>query len=270
MIGILFCVNLFWSVCLAIPVGLALSRTIGHLGMSEALGGEFAYIWWNDFIQANTGLLPFAKALMFGTAIFYLLINIFFTGGIIGLYRDGGGSWRAFFAHSGGFFLPLLRLACVSLVVFVFLIGTFYSLKRLVSYLLEDYPFGGLPLALNLLLGFFLLMSLLVSKMLFDYWRIGIIFRQRVSLRQGLGEALRFVARYPWCTFGLYGALLGIGCGLGGTYLLATALFSRSSLLGVSLILLIQQVFILSRIVLRLLFFSSQASLYRRLAIEAS
>jgi hypothetical protein len=287
------------TLLLALPLALTLRGQLrAHLGASveaEAAADHVNYDWWEEFAAGAQGvgatfvpaIVGFAATLdnisgvadarraavaLAAAAATYLTTWAFLLGGILDRYaRQRSTRAHGFFAASGVFFFRFLRLAAAMgayygwLFAYVhpYLFRTWYpDLTRDIGVEREAFA---VRLALYALFGLLLALGSLV----FDYAKIRAVVEDRRSMLGALAAALRFTARRPGRTLGLYA--------------LNTATFAALVLLwavvapgvpgtGVSmwLAVLATQAFILARLVLKLHFAASQIALFQGSLAHAS
>jgi len=260
----LYVTNLVFAAVLLYPVRTA----VGELSKTD-LADDFvsgvqleslAYYWMHDG--------PVLKSLAFaalGLGVLYLIANIFLAGGIVAaLAVERRVSLRRFFTDAGRFFGRYLRLFVV-LVVLLGLLAVGYN------FLLADFIEASqeaattdrasllwqlLGVAIVLVFGTFLLM-------VFDYAKIRLVVDRRRSSVLAVASALAFSVRRCGGAVPLFALNLLVVVALFVSYLLVENLFSNATLDSMIALFVVQQIFILSRIWMKLSFYSSQMAYYR-------
>jgi hypothetical protein len=190
-------VNLTFAVAAVLPVALLLANHLGNSVVGEQafesmgtdIAAEFALAAWPQLRLAALASAP--------TALGYLLVNLYLTGGILHRLRAGlRKPWAEFFAACNGNFSLLIRVGLLTLVLAALVLGLpYYGLARLVEILTEDAA-GPQPLfyltwlqwALLLLLGSW------VARV-YDYARIAAFLQPGGSARRAFLRALAFTLR---------------------------------------------------------------------------
>jgi hypothetical protein len=280
------------TVLVSLPLALGLRDMLEqHLGNSLAAGAAASgvnYDWWQEFSDQATGLgvtfkptiIGFGAVLdnvsafldnesrpvvVVGAASAYILLWIFFAGGIIDRYaRERATRAHGFFAASGVFFFRFLRLAGVMWAVYAVLFGcvhpwlfgdVFPDITRETA--VERTAFFARA-------GFYLVFAILVAacNLIFDYAKVLAVVEDRRSMIGALGSAVRFIRRNAGAAVTLYlvdflmyvgvlavYALIAPGAGTGGWTVWAG--FAAG------------QLYILARLWVKLTFWASETALFQ-------
>jgi len=100
-------------------------------------------------------------------------------------------------------------------------------------------------------------------QMVFDYARIKTVLEERRNIFRAALDGLRFVARHPLSSFGVYYLLFALGVVLSVAYILLKESIVQSSAGGVLLVFAVQQVFILALVGVRCWTYAGELSLAR-------
>lgn len=263
---ILFGIQFIFALLLLLPLRSQLDKLIGHslLGQ-EVLRGIGANVFF-EFIthHSQTASLEFTLLLVVG--LIYLVMSIFLNGGILGIFTKENNVFSAiqFFGSAGQYFGRFLRLFLFS-VVFIFIVffidKGFGALFRTISG--DSEP---LQVTFRMLRILILLFLIFFINMTFDYAKIRTVFQERRDiLRTGL-RSWSFIFQNLGKTLGLYYCVVALGLIFFVLYTVAGKYITVSTSIGILLLFLWQQAYALGRIWVRLLFFSSQVTLYKNLS----
>jgi len=260
----LYLVNLVFAGVLVAPF----REIVGELGKTD-LADKFVsgfpldtfMVFWR---QQSTAFKSLGIAAV-GLGIVYLLVNIFLTGGIIAsLTAKHRVSMRRFLNTAGRYFLRYLRLFVILAIVIGLLVAGYgMGLSDIVDSRREN--------ALTDVSSFFwragplfaLLVIVSLILMVFDYAKIRTIVDGRRSMFFASFAALGFALRRGLRTVSLFYLNLLIVLVLWALYLLVENQFSNATLFSMISLFVVQQLFILSRVWMRLSFFSSQLAFYQ-------
>ena len=276
----------------SVPLTLALhSEVRTHLGASlaaETAASGVNYEWMQEFADQASALgatlrptvLGFGAVLdnlsafvdntsrplvIVGAAGTYVVLWLFVAGGIIDRYaRDRATSSHGFFSASGVFFFRFLRLAIVMFAVYGLLFGYLHPWLFGTAYnrLIRDVNVE--RTAFFIRAGLYLLFGLIVSvcNLVFDYAKVRAVVEDRRSAVGALLSAVRFIRDNLAATAGLY--LVNIAL-----FALALAMYAAvapgaggigwTMWIGFA----IGQLYILARLCVKLVFWSSETALFQ-------
>ena len=264
MIFIYYFANLFCGVLLIMPFRRTLNDKVSSTLLGDALGGTIDMNFLADFLFNHRDLGSAWFGLAIVVPVFYLLTNIFFSGGALSVFAsEKKYSTALFWTGAAKYFGRFMRLWLMALPVF----GLFFLLM-LVEKGVTRLVFGADPYqnitywAGWVRVGLFGV-ALLLSHMFFDYARLYSVLNEETRMRHAWWFGLKFM-------FGNLGkalllviiiALIGV-VGLAIYNLLADRLAMPHALVVVALLLL-QQIYVLFRMLMKLSAFAAQTTFYQ-------
>lgn len=213
-----------------------------------------------------SGELFTGNRLLVGLGCFYALAWLLLLGGVLDRYTQDRGALNLsdFFSACGQFFLRFLRLFLIS-GVFYFAI---YRFGRWIFPRIDEstrhsatettillYNLGGVVTMLVLLMA---------VSIVFDYAKIATVAEDRRSMLMASFRGLLFVLAHPFQTVGLYLMLALVGLLLMIGYALLPNFTGAASWGGILVAFALGQLYLITRLVLRLTFLSAQSTLYTR------
>jgi hypothetical protein len=276
---------------LAWPLAVTLRGMLAdHLGASlaaESAARAANYDWWNEFLAQAAGIghtfvpaiLGFAAVLknisgladasglstVIASAVTaHIVVSIFLLGGTLDrLARDRRTTAHQFFAACGAFFFRLLRLGVIAAAFYWTLFTTVHGwlfervyAEAIRAVAVEQTAFL-YRVALYLVFG----LVVVALNIWFDYAKIRMVVEDRRSALGALISSLRFIRRNAGSVAGLYAVNLALFLLLLAVYALVAPGASGGIALWVGL--LIGQLYITLRVILRLLFAASQIALFQ-------
>jgi hypothetical protein len=280
----------------AVPLSLALDGMLSaHLGrslMGEASIRAPDYEWWQEFLGQANGLgatfvpsilgfgavlqdisnlidnVPLATVVAGVTAV-WLVIWSFLSGGMIDrLARERATRARGFFGASGAHFPAIARLGGVAFVLYWVLFSLIHPvfLGELFGRIVRDMTAERNAFATRVVFYSVFGLLLLAVNTVLDYARIRIVVEDRRSALAALLAASRFVRR----NLGSVCAVYGLNA---AAFLLVIAVYAlvapRASAPG-WLILVVGELYVLTRLFLKLTFYGSQTALFQRALAHAA
>ncbi|MGA0556256.1 hypothetical protein ACO2Q8_06385 [Larkinella sp. VNQ87] len=252
----LYGVNFLLGLLVLLPSYAALRTEMGSsLEYLKLLDG-FDYTVYSDFQHWNGSIIDPLLSVSFWLGGFYLLLSIFFSGGIL-LYVTPSATRQPRFRVSqflsasvqtfGRFFRLFLGvIGGITLLAFLGLFIGALLLSGLSDTLSEQEM-------IYLLLGCLLVFSLsaLLVVCVGDYAKVKLFRRDENRVMEVFGQAMRFIFTHFRLVFGFYLVLLSIGAAGFAIYLLIDSQVKTGGWASLVVWFLIQQCFIFSRVFLR-------------------
>jgi hypothetical protein len=264
---LLYGINLLTAILLTIPFRALMQSFFGDSLMTEKILQGFDYDAFVDFMkESHSGFEAiWASILWFG--LFYLVFNAFLAGGILGVFqeKEKRSTFQRFFAYCATYFGRFLRLLMFSVVFFLVVIALNAALSALVSAITENAQTEVPSVIWKLVQYLVVFLLLCFVNMIFDYAKIQTVVEgNRKMVRTTLG-AIRFIFRHPGKSLGLFYFLVFIAILISVIYLLLELPVDTTTPLGVFVLFILQQIFMILRVSVRTLFFSSQFACFQNL-----
>ncbi len=291
MVLFLFIINLFFSLLLAIPMYNSLKDSFGRSEAGSTMAQGFDYLWWQEYQDEAKGLeTTFSPSvigkgailtnlenliqmrflslppilLVFG--LFYIILHTFLAGGILTIFSQDVPRFtmKEFIQGAGSHFLRFFGLMLFSWV-FIIAIGSSFqdALISILSNISSNSLSEVTPFFIGLGFSALIFILLLFVQMVFDYARIKVVLEESRNIFKSILDALGFVFKYPFSTFGLFYLIFIFQVAVTMIYILLQEIIPQSNLPWVLATFIIQQLFIFSVIWIRCLLYSSQMQLYR-------
>lgn len=267
MILIYYFVNLSFGLILMLPFRFVLGSFIGSSLMGERLAGKLDMDFLFEFLQNNVAGLASIKALILTIPVLYWLFSLFLSGGVLSVFASGEKyNAQLFWSGAAKYFGRFLRLClwCIPVVALLFCLPFIWNgIQRLI--------FGKDPFEYVKYYGAWIkvglrCLSILLIYLAFDYSCIHVVLSDERKMRKSLLTGIKFSFSKFLNTFGL-SLLLFIGGAVALViYNPLTDLLHAPLTVIILLLFLLQQFYMLFRMMLKLMKFSSQLELYRFLS----
>jgi hypothetical protein len=290
--------NLVFAFLLAGPLALQLERTLAHRGASSGMMYGFDYDWWTQWSERPRG--PFSALApdilgtgfafrnvdlllkgslpaglftqggpvsldptVLGVGVLYLLLQVFLTGGLLGVFRAPGGGWTVRgLAHGSGFYFGrLLRVSLFALAAAGALFAVNAPFARWLDGIAREAVSERTAIALSFARHALLLLGLVLVHMVSSHAKVVVVREERLSAGLAFLSGLGFCARNFLAASGQYVVVAGLGIALLAVF---GALDARLALVGWRsqlTALLLFEAFVAARIALRLGLLASQVEL---------
>lgn len=290
--------NLAFALVVAAPLALQLSEDLAHRGASSGMMYGFDYDWWARWSEQQEGpegalspsilgtgfafqnldlllkgSLPagiFARGgpagvdpLILGLGALYLLLQVFLSGGILGVLRAPRGGWtvRGLVHGSGFYFGRMLRVSLLSLAAAGLVFALNRPLARWVDGLAREAVSETGAITLTLGRHAVLLLALVLVHMVSSHAKVLVVREERLSAVLAFLGSLGFCARNFRAALGQYLVVFAAGVALValfGTFDRWFVVVGWKTQMGA---LLLFQLFVAARVALRLGLLGSQVEL---------
>jgi len=267
MVLIYYLANLLFGVILMLPFRAMLSQFIGNSLMGEKLAGRLDMDFLFEFIKENPSFFSTYTVLFLLLFTAYWSLSLFLSGGAFSVFTSGEKfSSSLFWGSAIKYFGRFIRLALWSIPVFAILLGVTFlwsGIERLVfgkdPYQYITYWSGWLQMGLRYI-------ALIIYFMILDYARIHAVTTDERRMRLSLWHGTKFALGNFWKTFGLAVLLFLAGIIALIIYNPIADLLSAPYSIVILVLFLWQQVYVVWRMVVRLVLYSSETNLFSNLS----
>ncbi|MBI4481753.1 MAG: hypothetical protein HY652_02570 [Acidobacteria bacterium] len=260
--------NLLSAAFLFLPVMDSLQQHVVFSQVSDRLLRDMDLLWLEDFVfhLGREAWEQFAGYFLVA-ALLFALLHLFLVGGTIQAFlAKGPFTWEGFFSGCGRYGYRMFRLGLLSVPIYLTPVLVFLSLSRVQEALLPDSPSEPAAFYTGFARWTLTVLLLLFVNMFLDYAKIHVVRRESQRVTQSMHAALRWLAGHLKPALGLFylNLLLGLVCLLAYFGLASRLVVDGAG--GILAALVLQQLYMLSRVGVRLLFYSSQLSLFDSLS----
>lgn len=263
MILVFFFSNFLFGLMLMLPFRAVLSDFVGNSTMGSKLGGRLDMNFLFEFFKHNPQLTDIFTGLILVAGV-YWLFSLFLSGGAFAVLASGEKySGQIFWGGAGKYFGRFFRLVLWSLPV-----GAIFFALQFIETGVEKLFFGSDPYQNITYWGDWIqfglrTIAILLFGLVLDYSRIHAVVTDERKMRVSLWHGIKFTFGNLGQTFGLTLILFGIGAVVLLIYSpIANSLAAPNGFV-VLLLFLLQQLFMIFRMTLRLTLYASQMNLYQ-------
>ncbi|MFB0565449.1 MAG: hypothetical protein ACETWK_07195 [Candidatus Aminicenantaceae bacterium] len=256
----LWITNFVFSLVIVAPFYFLLSKEFSRSLIGNKLGAGFDLLWLGDLFYKFNNIPPALIGWFLVPGILFLLLYMFLNGGIIGriVAQRESVNFSNFFGDCGKYFLCFFRIFLISLIGYALVFGVIY---RYISELFElwtDNASTEWPLIISSNIKFLILILLFsIIRMFFDYARVSVVVEDSRRAIRATILSLSFVGKRFFKAWFLY-LLVGIISLIFFAVCLRISRILPSSGLLIIVVFLWHQIYILSRMWTKMLFFSSE------------
>ncbi|MBI4809898.1 MAG: hypothetical protein HY800_00290 [Ignavibacteriales bacterium] len=269
MIFVYYLVNLLLGLMIVLPFRMIISDFVGNTLMGEKLAGRLDMDFLFEFIIKSSGGIDALKGSLLIIPLLYWLCGLFLSGGAYSIFISGERySAAMFWGYSARYFGRFLRLFMWSIPAFIILYGFQFIEIAIVRIFWGKDPYQYITFWGTWIRGGLGYIGILIYYLILDYARIYVLSSNEHRMRKALWFGIRFTFRNFFKTFSLTFILFIIGITVLLIYNpLADALHAPSAVV-VIILLLVQQLYILIKMLLRLTLYAGQSSLFKKIILS--
>ncbi|MEN8119467.1 MAG: hypothetical protein ABFS35_03935 [Bacteroidota bacterium] len=263
MLFLLYFANIMMALIFALPFLSALKSSAGNSDFLNGLLEGFDYTVYSNLIYYSGEAFKVLTGGVKWLILAYFLLSVFLAGGIIRTLNDDKFSTASFFgagAHSFFRFLGLSLITAAFQLVFLLLI--FIPVGMYIGKNFSEFQseLTAYYIAFSAL-GFYSLIFLLIS-MIGDYGKFYLELNNNFNVFKAFWGGVKYVFKHFLKTYPLYLTLLFLPAVIMYVYLYLEQDMKMATGIGILLVFLMQQAFILLRVYLRTWILSSQLMVY--------
>ncbi|RMD51011.1 MAG: hypothetical protein D6830_01340 [Ignavibacteria bacterium] len=266
---LLFVTNSILALIMTIPVSNMLYDNLNHSLMSDKLAMGFNFIWFTQFMEIYKRGISQLPLLLYGVAFIYVLINTFYAGGLISVFNSPQKDHIIDFFYGGvKYWFRFMKVVLVSVLLYVtaFIINSFFG--DFIHYLFYGTENEIWDFSLRAFRYAFLIFMIGIVSIVSDYTKVIMAAENSHDLIGSIKKAAIFINQNFRKVFGVFFfvALLG---GLGSVfYNIFDLVIPRTPYYFLILSFILQQILVIFRLNIRMLFYSTEVLLYKDLNAE--
>ncbi|MBI3932931.1 MAG: hypothetical protein HY317_05915 [Acidobacteria bacterium] len=213
---------------------------------------------------------PPLDPVILGLGAVYLFLQVFLTGGVLGVFRGRDGSWTVRgLLHGSGFYCGrLLRVALLTLAADWLLFRLWAPMARWADHQALESVSEDAALAWSFGRHAVLLVALLLVHLVSSYAKVIVVLEERSSAVLAMLSSAAFCLGHPLRTAGHYFSVVALGVILLAGWSVVDASWTVTGYKTQIAALALFQAFVLARIALRLALLAGQTELYRTATTE--
>ena len=266
---------LFWGLnaslafILSIPVYNALIENLNTSIMSDRLSSGFDYMWYVQFrnlYQANFSQIPF---LIYSTLGVYLLIQQFYVGGLIAVFNNPKKNHIVDFFYGGvKYWVRMTKVFLISLLFFALAFEVNDLLGMLITRLFANSESAVWEFVIRAIRYIFLIVFISFVMLFSDYLKMNLAILDHHKLLKGIIETIKLIKKNYFVIFATFLSVNIIGAIGALAYNVIEKNIPRTPYYFLILFFILQQMLIIFRLFIRMLFYSTGVYLFDELSAE--
>jgi len=265
-VALMWAMNAISALVLAVPVFNILMDNLGNSLTSEHLAHSFDYFWYLQFRNLySTQLDQLPLGIYFAVGV-YALIQTFFLGGLISVFHIPDKNHTVDFFFGGvRYFARFVKVLLISLLFFAaaFKINDFTG--ELITLLLKSSENVVLDFISKFIRYVLMIFFIGIVTIISDYSKISMAVRDKTQILKEIYHAVIFLKNNFNKIFVLFLVVAIIGAFGAVIYNVIGRFIPRTPFYFLTIIFILQQMLIIFRLLVRMLFYSTQVSLFKDL-----
>lgn len=269
VVWLMWAFNISSALVLTVPFYNLFIVNIGHSLMSERLLENFDYMWFLQFRHLYEVQLDQIPTSIYAIVVIYTLLQTFFLGGLVAIFNTPDKDHIVDFFYGGvKYFFRFVKVLLISLFFFALAFIVYDWLGELITSLLINSENVWLDFILKLMRYIFLVFMIGVVTMIGDYVKVSLAVKDRKGLFKEIYQAVLFIRDNFRNAFTLFLIVASIGAVGVIIYNVLGKFIPRTPVYFVGLSFVLQQLLIIFRLLIRMLFCASEVNLYKDLSAD--
>ncbi len=261
---LLWVANLISAFIVSMPIYYTINDNLGNSAIGQFVSDEFSVFWLNQFIfnyKTGIDIIPF---LLISTLIAYMLVQSFFVGGLISVFNLPKKNHSVDFFYGGvKYWFRFTKIMILSLLFFALAFLLNDLLGELITYIFLNTENELLDLVLRSLRYIILIFLIGIVTIISDYTRVALVVKDTNKIYKEIYNTLIFLKNNFNLTFFVFFIVAVIG-GIGSIfYNLISFMLPRTPVAIILLSFFIQQLLIIFRLLVRMLFFATEVYIFK-------
>ncbi len=256
--------NITLSLVLTIPIFSVLLDNLQHSLLSDKLAVNFNYMWYLQFRHLYQSLFDKLPILFYSVVGVNLFIQTFYTGGLLSVFNNPNKNHISDFFYGGvKYWYRFMKVAIISLLLFIAIFEIDNIFADWNAWFLEDLNSISLDLTVRSIRYIFLLLLIAALTIITDYVEVYLVLRDQTKVRKGFVEAFKFIRRKVFLIFSVFMIVSVIGA-LGAIFYNVIVIYVPASpFYFLILTFILQQLLIIFRLTITMLFKATEVYLYK-------
>lgn len=261
--------NSIGALVLTIPVYYLLSENLSRSLVSDKLAAGFDYLWFLQFANLYKSNLEQLPYLIYSIVGVYTLVQTFYLGGLISVFHLPKKNHMVDFFYGGiKFWLRFFKILLISLVLFAaaFIINDL--LGDLISWAFERTGNYMTDFILRSLRYIILIILIGVVTIISDYAKVHIGVTDDNKIFESIKQSFLFIKHNFNIVFTVFFLVAIIGALGAIIYNIIEIFIPRTPYYFLLLAFILQQMLVIFRLAVRMLFYSTEVFLYKDLSAD--
>ena len=269
MVFVFFLANFFFALIIMLPFRAALSDFIGGSLMGTKLGGNLDMDFLFEFLQNSSSAISSIGGLILLIPVSYWLFSLFLSGGAFAVFFSGEKYGPSlFWGNCAKYFGRFFRLILWGIPIFAILFCLQFLATAVERIAFGSDPYQNISYWFDWIKVGLRYVSFLLFWLVIDYARIYTVTHDERKMRKSIWQGVRFTFDNFFKTFSLSLLVFVTGIFIFVVYNPLSGMLSVSSSGVIFILFLLQQLYMIFKMMLRLTLYSSQVFLFKGITGE--
>jgi hypothetical protein len=256
--------NVFAAFIVSMPIYYIINDHLGNSAIGEFVSDEFSIFWLNQFRFIYSSNLAGIPLVLISTLIAYMLVQTFFVGGIISIFNQPSKNHSVdFFYGSVKYWYRFTKVMFTSLIFFVIAFLFNDLLGNFIGYIFANTENEFLDMILRSLRYIILIFLIGIVTIISDYVRVSIVVGDKQDVLKVIFDTIKFIKENFSITFSVFFVVAVLGALGSIIYNIISGTIARSPFYFLIISFIIQQLLIIFRFFVRMLFFATEVYIFK-------
>lgn len=268
-------VILFWltnsilAAVLSIPIYNLLWNNLSTSILSDKLNTSFDYFWFLQFRNLYDTTLNQIPLAIYSVVIIYTIIQTFYLGGLISIFNQLKKNHFVDFFYGGvRYFFRFFKVLLISLIFYLIAFKINDILGVLISWSFRNSENAAAEFIIRSLRYILLIFFIGIISLISDYSKVSLALKDKYKVINEIYSVINFIKSNFNIVFIVFLIVASFGALGAVIYNIIVLELPRTPYYFLGLSFILQQMLIIFRLLIRMLFCSSEVTLYKDLSAE--
>ncbi len=269
IVFLMWFLNAASAIVLTVPLYNLLLINLSHSNISDRLTKEFDYFWFLQFSHLYEIQLDQIPITIYAVVVIYTIIQTFFLAGIIAIFNNPPKNHLVDFFYGGvKYFFRFFKVLFYSLVLFIIIFFIYDKLGNLITNIFSNSENELFEFILKSLRYVFLIFMIGCVTMISDYTKVSLAVNDNLNVHKEIIPVIKFLKNnfsQAFTVFIIVAILGAIGILI---YNIIGKFIPRMPAYFLVITFVLQQLLIIFRLLIRMLFCSTEVLIYKDISAE--
>jgi hypothetical protein len=263
--------NIVFAIVLSLPIYYILEDNLLHSTYGQKLSFTFDYVWYLQLQQLYKHNIGVQQYIIYGTVGVYVLIQVFYLAGLTTVFNNPKKNhYVDFFYGAVKFWYRFTKVLLISLVFYAiaFIINDYLGI--LLTYLFSESEYRSTEFILRTSRYLLLIFLIGTVSIISDYTKVSLAITDREKVLREIGNTLRFLKKNFYQVFIIFFIVALFGAVGSIVYNIVDSFIPKTSFIYFLFAFILQQLLIIFRLLVRMLFCSTEIINYKDLSTIVS